>query len=341
MMYKKTISSILISAAFAAMIITQPACSLKRPDPVSLDGFFFDTVCNIAVYDMEDMSRDSALSVINDAFLECGRYESLFSRTLPGTDVYNINHGNGQYVECGGDTVELINKGLYYSELTDGKFDITIGKAADLWDFHEEDAPALPDKGELSGAVSHVDYKSVEVSGNKVRLTDPEAEIDLGGIAKGYVADRLCEFLSENKVTSALISLGGNISSVGDKNGSPFKVGIREPFSDDNAVRAVTPSENSTVVSSGIYERYFRIGDTVYHHILDPDTGMPADTDIYGITVTSSNSRSADCDALSTACLIFGREKALELIESLEGFEAYIIDSSDTEYMTSGFMLKD
>lgn len=338
---KKTIGTILIAFSSAAMIITQSGCSSSRPEPVSLDGFFFDTVCNISIYEMEDMSRGRALSVIDSAYEECETYESLLSRTLPGSDVYRINHAGGEYVKCDEITLDVIRKGLYYSELSDGAFDITIGKAADLWHFHEDEEHVLPDPDELAEAVSHIDYTKVEISGESVRLADPEAEIDLGGIAKGYIADRLCEYLAGRNVTSALISLGGNISSIGDKYGSPFRVGLKEPFADASVIHAVTPSSGSTVVSSGIYERYFTVDGIIYHHILNPSTGMPADTDISGVTVTSSNSHSADCDALATVCLIYGREKALELIESLDGFEAFIIDSDDREYQTSGFVLSD
>ncbi len=323
------------------MIIPQSSCSSKHDDAISMDGFYFDTVCNISIYQMADMSRENALKVISEAFEECDRYEHLFSKTLEGTEVYRINHSSGEYIECSNDTVDIIRTGLYWSEFSDGVFDITVGKVSDLWDFHRETAPRIPDADVISDTVGHVGYEAVEISGNSVRLTDPEAEIDLGGIAKGYIADKLCLFLKEKGVTSALISLGGNVSSVGDKNGKPFKVGLKKPFADASSICAVTPSTDSTVVSSGIYERYFEIDGVIYHHILDPDTGMPADTDIYGVTVTSDNTHSADCDALATICIILGREKALDLIESLDGFEAYIIDSQNGSFRTSGFITAD
>ncbi len=330
-----TITSLTLAAG---LIISQPACLGKQSGPVSMDGFYFDTVCNIAVYDMDDMSEENARAAIEKAMDECDRFEHLLSRTLEGTEIYRINHAGGEFVECSGDTVEILRQGLFWCEYSDGVFDLTIGQVSDLWDFHGEEDPQIPDADTLAEAVSHTGWQNIEISGNQVRLTDPEAEIDLGGIAKGYIADRLCELLEAEGVTSALISLGGNISSVGDKNGTPFKVGLKEPFAGATDITGIAPSVDSTVVSSGVYERYFIRNGTLYHHILDPATGMPAQTDLYGVTVTSDNAHSADCDALATIALILGREKALELIEGLDGFEAYLVDSDMEISMTSGFV---
>ena len=128
-------------------------------------------------------------------------------------------------VEVSDEAIEIIEKGLYYGELSGGAFDITIGKATDLWDFHDNpetghEGGQIPSQEALNEAVSHVDYKTVQVDGNRVKLTDSDAEINLGGIAKGYIADKVASYLEERGVTSAVVDLGGNIVVIGGKSGS-------------------------------------------------------------------------------------------------------------------------
>ena len=187
------------------MFITQQGCSAKTAEPVARQNFYFDTVCSIAVYDMDKMSEENANKAIQNAFALCSRYESLLSRTKEGTDIYRINNAGGEAVECDPETVEVIRKGLYYSELSEGKFDITIGKVSDLWDFHTED-PAVPSEEALKEAAATVGWQKVRIENNTVALTDPGTHIDLGGIAKGYIADRLSEQLRKDGVTSGPVS---------------------------------------------------------------------------------------------------------------------------------------
>jgi thiamine biosynthesis lipoprotein len=173
-------------------------------------------------------------------------------------------------------------------------------------------------------------------------MEDPEAEIDLGGIAKGYIADRVAEELAKDKVTSAIISLGGNIECIGGKPSSdgasqiPFNIGIETPFSEMTQVTGSCKVTDGTLVTSGIYERFFEKDGVRYHHILDPKTGYPIENDVVGVTIRSSKGKSADCDALSTTCLILGVDKGMKLIEGLDGFDALFIDQDNQISKTSG-----
>ena len=321
------------------MIMTQTGCTAKTQEPVVKQSFYFDTVCSIAIYDMEKMSDENAANAIEDAFRLCSRYESLLSRTREGTDIYRINEAGGEAVECDPETVEVIRKGLYYSELSGGLFDITIGKVTDLWDFHAEE-PQVPDAEALKKAVSTVGWESVVIDGNKVSLTDPETHIDLGGIAKGFIADRVSEALTDSGVTSAIISLGGNVVCIGDKieNGAekPFRVGIEKPYSDQSEIVGVVEAADETVVTSGVYERYFESEGVMYHHILDASTGYPAESDIVGVTLKAEKGMSADCDALATIFLILGEEKAMQLAQETDGIEAYFILTDGRTVSTDG-----
>lgn len=333
---KRTRKSILIWIA-AFMIISLFGCGSKTAEPVSKNSFYFDTICSIAVYDMDGMTEEKAGAVIDEAFRLCSHYESLLSRTKEDTDIYRINHAQGKPVECDPLTVEVIRKGLYYSELSEGKFDITIGRVTDLWDFHSEN-PTVPSEKELSEAVSTVDYRNVVIDGNTVTLLDPGAHLDLGGIAKGFIADKAGELLEEKGVKSAVISLGGNIVCIGikpaGKGETPFKVGIEEPYSLRSNLVGFVYAGDETVVTSGVYQRYFDKDGVRYHHILDATTGLPAQSDIVGVTLKAEKGRSADCDAMATILLIMGEESAMRCLENMEGMEAFII-TTDGKYVST------
>ncbi len=311
------------------MITALPGCAAATQDPVARQSFYFDTICSITIYDMEKMTEESAAKAIDKAFKLCAHYESLLSRTKEGTDIYRINNAGGEPVECDPETIDVISKGLYYSELSGGLFDITIGKVTDLWDFHAEE-PVVPDNDALRNAVATVGWNKVIIDGNTVALTDPETHIDLGGIAKGYIADRVGETLEESGVTSAVISLGGNVVCLGSKyvsknENKPFRVGIEKPYSNQSEIVGIVAAEDETVVTSGVYQRYFEEDGILYHHILNASTGYPAESDIVGVTLKAGKGRSADCDALATIFLILGEEKAMEMAQRTEGVEAFFI----------------
>ena len=331
-----------VSAVF--LIITQSGCGSKTAEPVSKQSFYLDTVCSITVYDMEEMNEEGAQAAIDEAFKLCSHYESLLSRTKEGSDIYKINHAEGKPVDCDPETVEVIRKGLDYSKMSDGAFDITIGRVTDLWDFHAEN-PDVPSEEELKKAVSTVNWKNVSIEGNTVTVSDPETHLDLGGIAKGFIADKVGEKLEECGVTSAVISLGGNIVCIGKKpdgkEGRPFRVGIEKPYSEQSEIVGAVDCEDETVVTSGIYQRYFERDGVRYHHILDPATGYPARSDVVGVTLRAPKGRSADCDAMATILLMMRQEKGIKAAEETEYIEAFFITADGSCTCTDGMKLEE
>lgn len=349
------------------------------------ESFYFDTICQITIYGIgqnaasnaespkeaaessadaasdgkspgtgqqgeseAELFSEKAESMIDDAFSLCSDYEKLLSKTKEGSDIWNLNHAGGEPVACDPRTIEVLEKGIFYGELSEGKFDITVGKAEDLWNFHEE-TPKVPAETMLKEAVSHVDYRKIRVDKKTgtAELTDPEAEIDLGGIAKGYIADAVCTQLREEGVSSAIVSLGGNIESIGGKPDSvgftteqtvfsPFSIGIETPYSDRTEIVGSSPLTEGTMVTSGVYERFFTENGREYHHILDTETGYPVDSDVLGVTIKGDEGTSADCDALSTLCLILGSEKGMQLMEKMNGYEALFLLRDGTEKKTEG-----
>ncbi len=298
------------------------------PGPVSKTDFCLDTVVTITLYNTDDQS------ILTDCFEQIRRYERLFSRYVPESDISRLNQAKGERVEIAAETAELLRIGIRYGQLSDGAFDITIAPVMDCWDF--TGGSGLPETSTLQQAAALVDYTALQVEeeGGRfyAKLNNPEGAVDLGGIAKGYIADRLAGYLRDKGVTSALLDLGGNIYALGSKQGDPFTIGIRDPL-DENNLAATVAAQDRSVVTSGIYERGFDENGVRYHHIVHPDTGMPVQNGLASVTIVSE--KSVDGDALSTACFVLGREKGLALIEQLEGVEALFIDTSGNQYATS------
>lgn len=307
---------------------------------VSKSNFFFDTIITIQLYGTNDESY------IQECFQLAKKYENLFSATIETSDVSKINQNAGEFVTVDPETIDLIELGIVYGELSQGKFDITIGKLSKLWNFSEIakntdtenkeiDASYLPSPTQVQELLSHVDYTNIEIKENQVKLLDGNAQIDLGAIAKGYIADRMKEYLVSAGITSGFINLGGNVLTLGEKaNGSGYNIGIQRPFSKTGDSIASVQVKDMSVVSSGVYERYYRIDGKLYHHILDTDTGYPYDNELYEVTIISKSS--ADGDALSTTCFALGLEEGMKLIESLPDTEAIFITSEEEIHVSSG-----
>ena len=337
----RIIAAVLLTAV---IIIPQTGCGGK--EPVSGSEFCLDTSCEITIYDMEGMSEDKAAGIIDQAFAEIREYENMLSRTVEGSDVYRINHADGKSTEVSAETLDVIRTGLLMAELSGGKFDITVGALTDLWKF-TSDNPSVPEDQEIRKALETVGYENITMKGNEVGLSDSETRIDLGGVAKGYIADKTGEYMEAQGVTKAIINLGGNITAIGEKEeDTPWTIGIERPYSDRSEIVGSIKVSDKTVVTSGIYERQFVEDGVRYHHVLDPQTGYPAETDLEAVTITAVKGNSGFCDSLSTACLILGKEKAHRLVLKLQDeypqmeIEAAFIDKKDNIAQTDGMNLE-
>lgn len=303
--------------------------------PVSKTGFALDTAVSITLYGPADVLTRGE-DILEECFTEIRQYEGLFSTTVESSDISRLNRAGGGRVEIDPQTSELLQTGLAFGEMSGGALDITIWPVSRLWDFSGA-APRVPDAETLKRAVGAVDYTGLHVEEGSAWLDNPEAGVDLGGIAKGFIADRLAELLTGRGVDSALIDLGGNILALGEKNGGEWRIGIKDPRNPDK-LAAVLPLRNRSVVTSGVYERNFTADGVFYHHILDPKTGRPVQGGLASVTIVAE--KSVDADALSTACFVLGTEKGLELIESLEGIEALFIDDEGEMTASGGLSLE-
>jgi len=304
--------------------------------PISIDSFKLNTIVKITIYDSQDESLlEGALSI-------CDQYEQLYSRTLETSELYRLNHGllakakdkNNSFL-ISDELVDVLNYGLYYSKLSSGAFDITVAPITTLWDFTSGDA-VIPAKEAIEKALTLVGYQNISLNENTVTFEKDQMGIDLGAIAKGYIADRIKDYLLDKGVKSAMINLGGNVLAVGEKpTGEAFKIGIQKPFADRNEIVATMEIKDMSVVSSGVYERYFIKDDTLYHHILNPSTGYPYQNGLISVTIISK--KSVDGDGLSTTCFALGLEEGMKLINSMKDTYAIFITEDYTLHYTEGF----
>ena len=317
----KTLSAVLTASALLLTGCSGAKSSTQTDQDLTYTDMLFDTVIKIQILDPADESILDGLKKL------CEKYDTMFSATNTDSELYKLNHANGQPFTVSSETANLIQEGIHYSELSGGAFDLTIEPVSALWDF-KADKPTVPSSDAIAQAVSHVDYTKVDIQDNTVTLEDPEAGIDLGAIAKGYIADQVKTYLKKQGIKHAIINLGGNVDVIGTKpDGSKYNIGIQKPFDESGEAITSVQLKDQTVVTSGIYERYFKKNGKLYHHILDPRTGYPCENNLYSVSIITDSSTKAD--ALSTTCFLLGYEKGMELIQSMDGVEAIFITDDE------------
>lgn len=304
-------------------------CGKRVIQPVTKSAFLLNTFVTVTLYDSDDMD------ILNGALDLCREYEMVFSRTREDSELYAINHRppKTQSMEVSDDMAALLEKGLYYSELSGGSFDITIEPVSSLWDFTDE--KKVPPKEEIEEGLEKVGYENLKLEGNTLTFLSDDVAIDLGAIAKGYIADRMKDYLKEEGVESAIINLGGNVLCLGKQtSGEPFRVGLRDPKGGADEVLGSLAVDDLSVVSSGVYERCFVEDGINYHHLLDPSTGYPYQNGLESVTILSP--LSVDGDGLSTTCFSLGLEKGMELLDSLEDIYGIFMETDGTLHYSQG-----
>lgn len=331
---KKIVIAVLVLAVVGGMIgafwlknrqlQAQPITSAQQT------RFLMDTSVEIRA------SGPDAEAAVSAAFAEMARVEQLFSRHIETSDIARINNADGIWVEVAPEVISLLEKAIHYSNLSGGTFDITIGALLDLWNFGGGNN-RVPTPAEINQALALIDYTVLEIDSNTSQVRIPKGMVlDLGGIAKGYAVDRASAVLKQTGVISGMIYAGGDITTIGAKSdGSPWRVGVQHPRISTQLI-GILEMADSSIVTSGDYERYFTADGVRYHHILNPHTGYPAQG-LISVTIYGSNA--ADADALSTAIFVLGWERGQDLIENLPGYEAVMMDSSGNIWVSSG--LKD
>lgn len=317
----------LFSVISALLLLCLPLGSCSQASgPITKTSFKLNTVVTITIYDSSDVS------LLDHALELCDDYENLFSRTRETSELYQINQG--EKTALSPETEELLNIALSYGRMSGGLFDPSIGPVSSLWDFHAE-TPRVPADSEIKEALPLINSDKIHISNHTIELENGMM-LDLGAISKGYIADRIKEYLVEQGVKSAIIDLGGNVLCIGSRpDGTPFQIGIRQPFEDTSTAAAALSVTDQSVVTSGIYERCFTQDDVLYHHLLNPKTGYPCDNELASVTIVSDHS--VDGDALSTCCFLMGTEQGMKLINSLTDVQAVFITREGELFYSDGF----
>ena len=310
----------------------------KKEDKYSNTYYNLGTINEITLYDITKNDGDRILKECESILKDI---DNKMSRQITSSEINEINNQAGKsYVKVSDDTYYVIKESIDFSNISNDTFDISVGPIVDLWGIGTEDAK-IPSHEEIKDALSLVNYRNIilDDENKSVKLANKNMEIDLGGIAKGYAADKIYEYLKEEKLKSALINLGGNIYVLGNKeNNQPFSIGIQDPTKPrGNSIGDIKVS-NKSIVTSGIYERYFEKNNKIYHHMLDPHTGYPFDNNLSSVTIISD--KSIICDALSTTTFGLGIESGLKLVESLDGVDAIFITKDKKIYLSSNLKNK-
>ena len=344
---KKTVLSLLLIIA-----LTFVGCKQSKT-PVTKTGVYFDTVISITLYE------NNSSKLIDDCFEIADRYEQLFSKTITESDVSKVNSSYNQWINVNEETYDLISRSFEYEELSGGRFSVMCGALTSLWDVSGKsdilvpstdfngnkstnpstvlsEQSIVPTESEITTVKRLCGMHTLDMdeSTHSVRVNTIGAKLDLGAVAKGYIADKMKEYLISKGVTSGIIQLGGNVLLIGENPTKPdgfYNIGISTPFygtnlqrSDNEVITAVSEKDTS-IVTSGNYQRYFEYNDRIYHHIIDLTTGYPADTGLNSVTIITDNS--CDADALSTVCFLLGKEKGANLLDSLNSSNVNIISA--------------
>lgn len=311
---------------------------------VEKEDFIFNTrVYQKICYDNNDIKTKEIEEIAEKATKLMRQFEEKLSFFYESSEVSSINeNASNGFIKISNDTFEILKKSIYYSKLTNGIFDITIAPLVKAWEINS-DNPTILSKEKIDELTDLVDYEDVILNKNNstVMLLRKNQKIDLGGIAKGYIADKIIDFYKENNIDSAIINIGGNIKVLGQKDENSFwSIGIYEPKKHSEKIICSIEAKDKSIVTSGGYERAFSYNGELYCHILNPKTGYPIKSDLKSITIVSD--KSIDGDSLSTPLFIMGKNKAYEFMKKHNISGVMITDKDEiivTKNLLEGFKL--
>jgi thiamine biosynthesis lipoprotein len=330
--WHRTLLSTAFVAGLIALRLATGTVGTSRPGTsglVKIERSLMGTSWGIEVADHG--KPDEARRAIDMAYAELSRIDFLMSEWKPESPISQVDAAAGRHaVEVPAELRELLERSIHYSQVTDGTFDVTWRGMAGIW--HFDDSFAVPDKAAVAIARKKVDYRRIQIDGNKVYL--PEGmSIGLGGIAKGYAVDRAAVVLARAGFADSLIDGGGDVLISGTRNGEPWRLGVQDPRREHGEVLGTVALSNMALVSSGDYERFRIVNGIRYHHIIDPRTGWPATASI-SVSVLAKTAEQGV--VIGKGIFMLGPEKGLALARA-QGVEAMVVDPQQKQYFTDGF----
>lgn len=325
----KPIPTKLISV-FLWMGVLLSACGDADPQPTRRTQFIMGTLVEITV---SHSDPDIIRTVTTQAFDEMKRIEQLMSTYLPDSEISRINRAAGKKaVPVSPEVEEVIRQGIYWSEQSQGAFDITVEPLVQLWDFDGE-KEIIPGENTIRKTASLVNYKHIELKNHTVRLKNRGMAINVGGLAKGYAVDRAISIL-RGMVPNGIVNAGGDLFAFGHKTkGKPWNIGLQHPRKPQELLAAFAV-RNQAIATSGDYQRYFIKDGIRYHHIFNPQTGRPSRLMISATIITTEV---MDADALATAVFVMGPDKGIEWVDSMENVEAMLVLEDQTIRYSKNF----
>ena len=339
--------------AFAALVCA--GCPKTKPPIQTLgieanrSGFILNTVCNVTLF-------NAGSEVFSSVFHHLVEIENHLSLYQQDSDISHVNDSAGiAPVEVNDDTFKVVERALHFAEISGGAFDPTVGPLISLWDIGRhsrilsqwednieqlsqlQTAHPIPSQAQIEAVLPLINWKNVDLDRDRrtIFLRQPGMALDLGALGKGYAADEAVKAAREAGVKHALVNLGGDLLISGERpDGTDWRVGVREPSQGSGVNMGILNVGECAIATSGVYERYFTDGETLYHHLLSPFDGYPVQNGLVSVTVITGNAM--DADALSTVVFVLGYEKGRALVESLGGTEAVFIFSDRNIRKTSG-----
>lgn len=306
-------ATITMLAVFMALSLA--GCGEKAPYTVT--GECMNGVYELTIYDSE-MDADTANQILDAASTEIARLDGILNHTVESSDVYKVNHAGGQKIEVAQEVRDLLSIGVLIGNATSGGFDMTMQPVNALWAF-DSGEPSVPADADIKAALEHVFYGNFATQGSKMWLADPEAALDFSGIAPGYIASAIDELMSEAGVKQAKIDICGNIIMVGQEaEDTPWVVDIQNINGDEAEHIGSVAVTDRAVVTTSKYAVTFKQDGKTYHHMLDPNTGYPVESDIVSATVITDKAYSKYCTIISQACVLLGNADAQKLIGNLD-----------------------
>jgi FAD:protein FMN transferase len=310
-----------------AVLITGTESADSSVKKISRSEELMDTFFTITVYSDKPVTTETALT---EAFNEIKKIESELNIYNEHSELSSLNRN--KILKAPSEDLKInIDRSSYYSNLSDGAFDITVQPMVDLFKKAFSEKKSAPSAEMISKELKKVDYKRIIIKDREIKIGDDQ-RITLGGIAKGYAVEKAVEILKRHNIAIALVDASGNMRALGKKPDGVWNIAIADPRDANNYI-TIIPLENNAVSTSGDYERYFD-DKMKYHHIINPKTGYSA-TELISVTIVTDNA--FDADALSTAVFVLGKEKGMKLIESLPGVEGLIITKEREILRSSGF----
>lgn len=294
--------------------------------PASKEFFAMDTYMEVDAY------GDNGEKAVAKAEKEVNKLDSILSTGKSTSEISKLNKNKKQVVSA--DTMSLIKESVKISKETNSAFNPTIYPLMELWGFTTKNY-YVPKDNEIKPLLNHMDIDNIKIDErkNEVSFKDSNMKIDLGAIAKGYTSSKIINIFKENNIKSGMVTLGGNVQVLGKKpDGSLWKVGIQNPIGEDEYLGVLQTSDKA-VITSGGYERNFTKNGKIYHHILDPSNGYPANNGLTSVTIISSDGTLAD--ALSTSLFVMGKDKAIDFYKKSNYNFDFILYTSDNKLIIS------